>query len=182
MAAEHPQAFAAFSAANALQQRLTPWRLPPFEHYLEQALAMGSRLFQGAHPLVAHCQYTLASTQMALGDAVAAKPTAERSLEMHRQLFPGDGSAGHLTRQYFHSLVKDVAVLAGISPSRVTPHVLRHAFATHLLAHGADLRVIQTLLRGDRYRKRTTPVYHSCLYVSVCRLHADFGVSFLVAE
>ncbi|MBS3979251.1 MAG: site-specific tyrosine recombinase XerD [Rhodobacteraceae bacterium] len=63
-----------------------------------------------------------------------------------RFLFPGDGRDGHLTRQYFHSLVKDVAVLAGISPSRVTPHVLRHAFATHLLAHGADLMVIQTLL------------------------------------
>lgn len=63
-----------------------------------------------------------------------------------RHLFPGEGSEGHLTRQYFHSLVKDVAVLAGISPALVTPHVLRHAFATHLLAHGADLRVIQTLL------------------------------------
>jgi len=63
-----------------------------------------------------------------------------------RFLFPGDGRDGHLTRQYFHSLVKDVAVLAGLSPARVTPHVLRHAFATHLLAHGADLRVIQTLL------------------------------------
>ena len=63
-----------------------------------------------------------------------------------RQLFPGEGRDGHLTRQHFHSLVKDVAVLAGISPARVTPHVLRHAFATHLLAHGADLRVIQTLL------------------------------------
>jgi integrase/recombinase XerD len=63
-----------------------------------------------------------------------------------RFLFPSDGREGHLTRQYFHSLVKDVAVLAGLSPARVTPHVLRHAFATHLLAHGADLRVIQTLL------------------------------------
>lgn len=63
-----------------------------------------------------------------------------------RFLFPGEGREGHLTRQYFHHLVKDVAVLAGLSPARVTPHVLRHAFATHLLAHGADLRVIQTLL------------------------------------
>ncbi|HHS93954.1 MAG TPA: tyrosine recombinase, partial [Rhodobacterales bacterium] len=61
-------------------------------------------------------------------------------------LFPSSGKAGHLTRHRVHGLIKEIAVAAGISPEDVTPHRLRHAFATHLLAHGADLRAIQTLL------------------------------------
>lgn len=63
-----------------------------------------------------------------------------------RFLFPSSGKLGHLTRIRFYTLVKEIAVVAGVSPETVTPHTLRHAFATHLLAGGADLRVIQMML------------------------------------
>lgn len=67
-------------------------------------------------------------------------------MKASRFLFPARGAAGHMTRVRFHGLVKEIAASAGLDPLRVSPHVLRHAFATHLLAGGADLRVIQTLL------------------------------------
>ncbi len=61
-------------------------------------------------------------------------------------MFPSRDGVKHLTRQRFFQLLKELALQAGLAPHRLSPHVLRHAFATHLIEHGADLRSVQTML------------------------------------
>ena len=72
-------------------------------------------------------------------------------------LFPSFGEAGHLTRQHFGRELKTLAASAGLRAARVSPHVLRHAFASHLLHYGADVRLVHTLFFF--YDISTTEIY-----------------------
>lgn len=83
-------------------------------------------------------------------------------------VFPSRSQTGHLTRQRFLQLLKELAAEAGIDPARVSPHVLRHAFASHLLAHGADLRSVQQMLGHADIA--TTQIYTHVLRARLRRL------------
>lgn len=96
---------------------------------------------------------------------------AETGQDQGRWLFPSSAAAGHLTRQRFAQELKSVASRAGLRAAKISPHVLRHAFASHLLAHGADLRSVQQMLGHADIS--TTQIYTHVLDERLKRLVAE---------
>lgn len=94
-------------------------------------------------PLGSHARQAIDSWLLVRENSI---PEGSQKAEAEKFLFPAKGKAGHFGRREFARLLKDLAIKAGLDPDKISPHVLRHAFATHLVEGGADLRSVQVML------------------------------------